>query len=82
MGISSRRASMIGLLAVGLGVAAGADRDEPQPKSAGGPFPVSIRIDASKSRGEMKPVWRFFGHDEPNYTYMRTAGSCSGNWRP
>ncbi len=18
----------------------------------------------------MKPVWRFFGHDEPNYTYM------------
>ena len=33
-------------------------------------FPVTIRIDASRSVGEMKPVWRFFGYDEPNYTYM------------
>jgi len=32
---------------------------------------VSIRIDTSKSKGEMKPVWSFFGYDEPNYTYMK-----------
>src|SRR5262245_60047049 len=32
---------------------------------------VAIRIDASKPQGEMRPVWRFFGHDEPNYTYMK-----------
>src|SRR5215470_20057495 len=31
---------------------------------------VSIRVDAAKSKGPMKPIWSFFGHDEPNYTYM------------
>jgi xylan 1,4-beta-xylosidase len=35
-----------------------------------GSFQVAIRIDASQPRGELKPVWRFFGYDEPNYTYM------------
>jgi xylan 1,4-beta-xylosidase len=32
---------------------------------------VSIRVDTTKSKGEMKPVWSFFGYDEPNYTYMK-----------
>ena len=31
---------------------------------------VSIHIDASTRRGPMIPMWAFFGHDEPNYTYM------------
>jgi xylan 1,4-beta-xylosidase len=35
-----------------------------------GPFPVTIRVDASKAVGEMKPIWRFFGADEPNYATM------------
>ena len=30
-------------------------------------FPVIIRVDASHPRGELRPVWRFFGADEPNY---------------
>ena len=33
--------------------------------------PVSIRVDASKSLGELRPIWSFFGYDEPNYTYMK-----------
>jgi xylan 1,4-beta-xylosidase len=33
--------------------------------------PVSIRVDASTRKGPMKPVWAFFGYDEPNYTYMK-----------
>lgn len=33
-------------------------------------FPVHIRIDASKTQGELKPIWRFFGADEPNYAYL------------
>jgi xylan 1,4-beta-xylosidase len=33
-------------------------------------FPVAIRVDASKAMGELKPIWRFFGADEPNYAYM------------
>ena len=32
--------------------------------------PVAIRIDASKRLGPMTSMWAFFGHDEPNYTYM------------
>src|SRR5688572_13956811 len=34
------------------------------------PFPVSIRVDAASDQGELKPIWRFFGADEPNYAYM------------
>src|SRR5438309_11598447 len=33
-------------------------------------FPVLIQIDATKTIGELKPIWRFFGADEPNYAYM------------
>ena len=45
-----------------------------QTNRAGSPapsFPVAIRVDATKVRGEMRPVWRYFGYDEPNYTYMK-----------
>ena len=35
------------------------------------PFPVAIRVDAAKAKGELKPIWRFFGADEPNYAYMK-----------
>src|SRR4051812_50192323 len=37
---------------------------------AGQDVRVSIRIDAAKRLGPMTPMWAFFGHDEPNYTYM------------
>src|SRR3954469_2327940 len=33
-------------------------------------FPVSITIDAAKPLGELKPIWRMFGADEPNYATM------------
>src|SRR5262249_17375237 len=32
---------------------------------------VEIRVDANTQLGEMKPIWAFFGYDEPNYTYMK-----------
>jgi xylan 1,4-beta-xylosidase len=34
-------------------------------------FPVTIRVDAGKTNGELKPIWLFFGADEPNYAYMK-----------
>lgn len=34
------------------------------------PFVVEIRVDANSDVGELKPIWRFFGADEPNYAYM------------
>jgi len=35
------------------------------------PLPVTITVDAAKPVGDVKPIWRFFGADEPNYAYMK-----------
>jgi len=35
------------------------------------PFRVTISVDAGKPAGELTPIWRFFGADEPNYAYMK-----------
>jgi xylan 1,4-beta-xylosidase len=45
----------------------------PAPPVAGvaAPFAVSVRVDAAKPTGPLKPIWRFFGADEPNYAYMK-----------
>jgi xylan 1,4-beta-xylosidase len=32
---------------------------------------VPVRVDIGKRVGPLRPVWSFFGHDEPNYTYMK-----------
>jgi xylan 1,4-beta-xylosidase len=58
------RAGQIGLLLALTGPSALAAA----PQDA---FPVSIRVNASKPVGEMKPIWRFFGADEPNYATMK-----------
>lgn len=39
--------------------------------SATASFPVAIRVDAAAPHGELKPIYRFFGADEPNYAYMK-----------
>jgi len=36
-----------------------------------GKFNVSIQVDASKLLGPLRPIWRFFGADEPNYATMK-----------
>jgi xylan 1,4-beta-xylosidase len=36
-----------------------------------GQGPVKVDVDLAKTDGPLKPVWSFFGHDEPNYTYMK-----------
>jgi xylan 1,4-beta-xylosidase len=35
------------------------------------PTPATLRIDLANPIGQLRPIWRFFGYDEPNYTYMR-----------
>ena len=32
---------------------------------------VTIKIDAAHPVGPLRPVWSYFGYDEPNYTYMK-----------
>src|SRR5947207_2277989 len=36
-------------------------------------FPVSVTVDAASPQGNLKPIWRFFGADEPNYAYMKNG---------
>ncbi|MEP7002840.1 MAG: beta-xylosidase, partial [bacterium] len=42
------------------------------------PFPVRIRVDAAKPVGELKPIYRFFGADEPNYAVMKDGRKLIG----
>jgi xylan 1,4-beta-xylosidase len=42
------------------------------------PFPVTIQVDAAKPLGAMKPIWRFFGCDEPNYATMKDGRRLIG----
>ena len=36
-----------------------------------GTFPVTIKVDAARPQGVLRPIWRFFGADEPNYATMK-----------
>jgi xylan 1,4-beta-xylosidase len=61
----SRVLSYVALTVLGVGSASAAD------VGSAAPFAVGIQVDAAKPVGEMKPIWRFFGADEPNYAYMK-----------
>jgi xylan 1,4-beta-xylosidase len=40
--------------------------------------PVTIQVDASQKLGQFKPIWKYFGYDEPNYTYMKNGRKLVG----
>jgi len=40
---------------------------------AGAHEPVSIKVDANARLGPFKPVYTYFGGDEPNFTYMKNG---------
>lgn len=31
----------------------------------------NIKVDIKNEKGTLKPIWAFFGYDEPNYTYIK-----------
>ncbi len=59
--------SVLLLLSAHAGAAGRAQEAGP----AAPPFSVTIRVDADRSQGKLRPIWRFFGADEPNYAYMK-----------
>jgi len=65
------RASLLAAVAVAVAGTWATHAQTPAAPAAGAPFAVAIRVDASKSTGPLKPIWRFFGADEPNYAYMK-----------
>ena len=42
-------------------------------------FPVTIEVDAAQARGELRPIWRYFGADEPNYATMKDGQRLLGD---
>lgn len=48
------------------------------PLAAGAPFEVQISIDPTDEVGPLRPIWRFFGADEPNYIYMKDGEKLTG----
>src|SRR5689334_11919759 len=44
----------------------------------GADVPVSVRVDASRKLGKLRPIWRFFGADEPNYATMKDGKTLLG----
>jgi xylan 1,4-beta-xylosidase len=34
-------------------------------------IPAKVVVDLAVAKAPMKPVWAWFGYDEPNYTYMK-----------
>jgi xylan 1,4-beta-xylosidase len=38
-----------------------------------GQTPATIHVDTSSRVGPIKPIWSYFGYDEPNYTYTRNG---------
>jgi xylan 1,4-beta-xylosidase len=41
-------------------------------------FPVHMTVDVAKPTGPLKPIWRFFGADEPNYATMKNGKKLLG----
>ena len=37
------------------------------------PLRVTVDVDASRQLGPLTPIWRFFGYDEADYTYMKNG---------
>ena len=35
------------------------------------PETITIDVDLKRDEGPLKPIWAWFGYDEPNYTYMK-----------
>ena len=40
--------------------------------------PVQVRVDSSKVVGAYKPIWNYFGADEPNYVYAANGKKLLG----
>ncbi|HXJ95691.1 MAG TPA: beta-xylosidase [Terriglobia bacterium] len=49
-----------------------------QPRGQAGQEPVEIRVDSTVRQGTLKPIWTYFGYDEPNYTYANNGRKLVG----
>ena len=50
----------------------------PIAKSQQTPDQVSIQVRFNQSQGPLRPIWNYFGYDEPNYTYAPNGKKLLG----
>ena len=41
---------------------------------------VEIRVDGEARLGPFRPIYSYFGYDEPNYTYSANGKKLMANW--
>ncbi len=56
----------------------GSPTENQDPRTKNGSWQVAIRVDAGRALGDWKPIWRFFGADEPNYATMKDGERLLG----
>jgi xylan 1,4-beta-xylosidase len=44
-----------------------------------GPIPVTVSVRTDRVTGAYRPLWNWFGYDEPNYTYTRDGRKLLGS---
>src|SRR6202451_3507182 len=42
------------------------------------PASVTVHVQADQSAGTIRPIWNYFGYDEPNYTYAPNGKKLLG----
>ena len=72
----SRSTALLGL--AGSLLLAGPSAAAQSTAGSAAPFPVSIEVDAGTRLGALRPIWRFFGGDEPNYATMKDGRKLLG----
>lgn len=65
----NRRILIVAGCVVALSVLAILERSVAQSEES--VIPVNVTVDVSKPGEPLKPIWRFFGADEPNYATMK-----------
>jgi xylan 1,4-beta-xylosidase len=68
---ATRNGILVGFAILLATAAIAAPPATPAGADASAPFPVTITVDAGRDLNELKPIWRMFGADEPNYATMK-----------
>jgi xylan 1,4-beta-xylosidase len=68
----------LALLVLSLAVTGEALAKDENEATASDNIPVTVIVDAGQRKGELKPIWRYYGADEPNYATMPNGKKLLG----
>jgi xylan 1,4-beta-xylosidase len=77
-GVRKKSCSAVLLLGLACGGVAAQAAARASQTNVASERPALVRIDVAASQGPWRPVWSFFGYDEPNYTYAANGKKLLG----